>query len=157
MEIFNQRILPIFKSEKPSSCVQCHLSSVDLRDYILPSAEKTFVSLRDQGLIDLDAPENSKILKLIRMGDKDADEGARLIHAKMRQAEYEAFAAWIAACAKVYIDRKGKLDRDPSLLLGDEEFAGQLEMNVRRWRPGFKNARRVSGESLADQRLEDSR
>ncbi len=100
MEIFNQRILPIFKSEKPSSCVQCHLSSVDLRDYILPSAEKTFVSLRDQGLIDLDAPEKSKILKLIRMGEKDADEGARLIHAKMRQTEYEAFAAWITACAK---------------------------------------------------------
>ena len=53
LQIFEERILPIFKSPEPSSCVQCHLSSVDLKDYILPSHEKTFVSLRDQGLIDL--------------------------------------------------------------------------------------------------------
>ncbi len=100
MEVFNRRILPIFKSEKPSSCVQCHLASVDLKDYILPSAEKTFLSLRDQGLIDLDSPEDSKILQLIDMGSQDTDAGARLIHAKTRRAEYDAFAAWIRACAR---------------------------------------------------------
>ena len=98
IELFNQRIMPIFRSEQPSSCVQCHLASVDLKSYILPSHEKTFVSLRDQGLIDLNAPEDSKILTLIRMGQKDLDKGARLIHEKTRQAEYEAFAAWIEAC-----------------------------------------------------------
>lgn len=97
-EVFNQRILPIFRSPKPSSCVQCHLAAVDLKNYILPSHEKTFVSLRDQGLIDLAAPEKSKILTLIRMGDKDLDPGARLIHKKIRQKEYEAFANWIEAC-----------------------------------------------------------
>ena len=32
------------------------------------------------------------------MGEKDRDKGARLIHAKMRQAEYQAFAAWLKAC-----------------------------------------------------------
>lgn len=96
-EIFDQRILPIFRSENPSSCVQCHLSSVDLKDYILPSQEATFVSLRDQGLIDLDAPSKSKILQLIRMGEQDQDEGARLIHEDIRTAEYEAFAAWVQA------------------------------------------------------------
>lgn len=96
-ELFDQRILPIFRSPQPSSCVQCHLAAVDLKNYILPSQEKTFVSLRDQGLIDLDQPEESKILTLIRMGEQDVDDGARLIHAKMRQAEYEAFAAWIRA------------------------------------------------------------
>lgn len=96
-EVFDQRILPIFRSENPSSCVQCHLASVDLKDYILPSHEKTFLSLRDQGLIDLEQPSKSKILTLIRMGERDLDEGARLIHEKMRKAEFEAFAAWIAA------------------------------------------------------------
>ena len=50
-ELFNQRILPIFRSPQPSSCVQCHLAGVDLKNYILPSQEKTFVSLRDQGNI----------------------------------------------------------------------------------------------------------
>ena len=98
LALFEQRIMPIFRSPQPSSCVQCHLASVDLKNYILPSPEKTFVSLRDQGLIDLSHPEKSKILTLIQMGEKDLDRGAKLIHAKTRQAEYEAFLAWIKAC-----------------------------------------------------------
>jgi hypothetical protein len=117
--LFERRILPIFKSPNPSSCTQCHLAGVDLKNYILPSSEKTFISLRDQGLVDLAAPETSKILKLINMRDTagspspdgtvsgggaayttGADQqGAELIHEKTRQAEYEAFAAWIKACA----------------------------------------------------------
>jgi hypothetical protein len=100
LDVFNQRIMPIFRSAQPSSCVQCHLSAVDLKNYILPSHDKTFVSLRDQGLIDLDQPNKSKILGLIRMGEKDLDQGARLIHEKMRQAEYDAFATWIGACCE---------------------------------------------------------
>jgi hypothetical protein len=95
-EVFERRIMPIFKSPQPSSCVQCHLAAVDLKNYILPSSEKTFLSLRDQGLIDLDRPEQSKILQLIRRGGDD--RGAALIQQKTRQAELEAFAAWIAAC-----------------------------------------------------------
>ena len=98
LELFAERILPIFKSPEPSSCVQCHLSSVELKDYILPSHEETFVSLRDQGLIDLARPQDSKILRLIKTGDADPDEKSRLIHADMRKAEHEAFAAWIEAC-----------------------------------------------------------
>ena len=99
LEIFENRIMPIFKSPNPSSCVQCHLAAVDLKDYILPSSDQTFASLREQGLIDLEAPEKSEILKLIKMGEKDYDKGAKMIHAKNRQAEYEAFAAWIKAGA----------------------------------------------------------
>ena len=45
-EVFDKRILPIFRSPNPSSCVQCHLAGVDLKDYILPDAEKTYRSLR---------------------------------------------------------------------------------------------------------------
>lgn len=96
-EVFDTRILPIFKSPNPSSCVQCHLAGVDLKDYIRPSAEDTFRSLRDQGLIDLDSPERSKILALIAMGKSDPKSPA--VHAKNRTAEHEAFAAWIKACA----------------------------------------------------------
>lgn len=95
-EVFDKRIAPIFKSPNPSSCVQCHLSGVDLKDYILPDAEKTFRSLRDQGLIDLTAPEKSKIVKLIDMG---SSEKGPAVHEKNRKAEREAFVAWIAACA----------------------------------------------------------
>lgn len=96
-EVFEARILPIFKSPNPSSCVQCHLVGVDLKDYIFPSAEKTFRSLRDQGLIDLANPERSKILSLIQMGT--ADPTAPAVHAANRKAEHAAFAAWIKACA----------------------------------------------------------
>src|SRR5262249_31487825 len=54
--VFERRILPIFKSPNPSSCTECHLAGVDLKQYILPSHERTFLSLRDQGLVDLENP-----------------------------------------------------------------------------------------------------
>jgi hypothetical protein len=96
-QVFERRILPIFKSPNPSSCVQCHLSGVDLKNYILPSSDKTFLSLRDQGLIDLKEPASSKILKLITMSEAKRD-GANLIHENVRKVEYEAFTEWIKAC-----------------------------------------------------------
>lgn len=97
-DVFAKRIVPIFKSPNPSSCVQCHLSGVDLKDYIRPTHRETFLSLRDQGLVDLDHPEKSKILHLIDMG-KDAKK-ATDIQKKNREAEFEAFAAWVkASCA----------------------------------------------------------
>src|SRR6185295_3692758 len=94
--IFEKRILPIFKSPQPSSCVDCHLAGVDLKNYILPSHEKTFLSLRDQGLIDLAKPDESRILRLISMSD---NKGAALISEKVRKTELEAFSEWIKACA----------------------------------------------------------
>ncbi len=97
-KVFEERILPIFKSPDPSSCARCHLATVDIKDYILPSAKDTFLALRDQGLINLDKPEDSKILKLINRGADDP-KVAGLISAKKQKAEYEAFAAWIKACA----------------------------------------------------------
>jgi hypothetical protein len=100
MQLFEERIMPIFNSPNPSSCVQCHLSSVDIKDYILPSHTDTFVALREQGLVDPQNPQASKILKLIQMGDKDADRGAKRIHEKTRRAEYDAFASWIKACCE---------------------------------------------------------
>jgi hypothetical protein len=108
-EVFDRRIMPIFKSPNPSSCVQCHLAGVDLKNYILPSHEKTFLSLRDQGLIDMDRPEQSKILKLIAMKEGDR-KGADLIHEKTRAAELEAFTAWIkASCADPKLRAEPKL------------------------------------------------
>lgn len=97
-EVFAKRIVPIFNSPEPSSCVQCHLAGVDLKDYILPDAERTFRSLRDQGLIDLDAPERSQIVRLIDRGSEGVG-GPAAIHAETRQAERDAFVAWIRACA----------------------------------------------------------
>jgi mono/diheme cytochrome c family protein len=106
--LFEKRILPIFKSPNPSSCAQCHLAGVDLKNYILPSHEKTFLSLRDQGLIDLDQPAESKILRFISRGGENA--GAALIQEKTRKAELEAFAGWIkASCADPKLRNAPKL------------------------------------------------
>lgn len=96
--MFEKRIVPIFKSPNPSSCVQCHLAGVDLKDYILPDADATFRSLRDQGLIDLAAPGESKIVKLIDKGG-EGSQGPNVVSAVLRRAEREAFVAWVAACA----------------------------------------------------------
>ena len=82
--VFETRLKPIFDSPDPSSCIQCHLSAVDLKDYILPSSRETFLSLRAQGLIDTKRPDESKILHLIAMGDSDPDALSKRIHAKRR-------------------------------------------------------------------------
>jgi hypothetical protein len=97
--IFERRIQPIFQSNQPSSCVQCHLAGVDLKNYIQPSSEATFRSLRDQGLVNLDRPEQSKILKLINMKDRE-NPGANLLHEKSRAAELAAFSEWLTACCR---------------------------------------------------------
>jgi hypothetical protein len=98
-DIFAQRILPIFKSPNPSSCIECHLAGVDLKNYIRPSHEETFLSLRDQGLVDLANPRASKILRLISMGDVE-NSGRNLIHKKTRELELAAFVAWLEASAR---------------------------------------------------------
>lgn len=33
-DVFRSRILPIFRSKDPSSCTECHLAAVELKDYI---------------------------------------------------------------------------------------------------------------------------
>ncbi len=107
-QVFQKRIEPIFKSPNPSSCTQCHLSGVDLKDYIRPSHRETFLSLRDQGLIDLDHPEKSKILNLIAMG-REAKKATDIQKAN-REAEYEAFKSWIvASCADNSLRSAAKL------------------------------------------------
>ena len=67
--MFEKRILPIFKSPNPSSCTECHLANLDIKNYILSTSEKTFLSMRDQGLVNIKEPEKSRILKFIAMKD----------------------------------------------------------------------------------------
>lgn len=96
LKVFNQRILPIFRSPNPSSCSECHLSGVDLKNYLRESPEETFVSLRDQGLVNLENPAQSKIMDFIRMGNPQSQR----LTQETRKAELEAFQAWLEASAK---------------------------------------------------------
>jgi len=94
----------------PSSCSECHLAGVDLKNYIHPTQSKTFASLRKQGLIDVDNPADSKILEFIARAPK---AGTTPVSAKVRQQELNAFQAWITAAVK-----------SPKLL--DARFNGDL-------------------------------
>ncbi len=94
--IFAKRILPIFHSENPSSCTECHLSGVDLKQYILPTQEATFASLVSAGMIDTNTPDESKILRFIERSGDQPD----LISQKVRTQEYDAFREWIRAAVR---------------------------------------------------------
>ena len=93
LKVFERRILPILNSKNASSCSECHLSGVDLKDYIRPSQSETFAALRNGGLIDVDHPEKSKLLEFIAR----APEKPGLIQPAVRKAELDAFRAWITA------------------------------------------------------------
>jgi len=90
---FARRILPIFRSKNPSTCSECHLSGVDLKDYIRPSEAETFVALRERGMIDMKNPQNSHILRFIQMSRPKSP----LVTQKARGTEYAAFRDWIVA------------------------------------------------------------
>jgi hypothetical protein len=96
LDLFKTRIAPILRSPDPSSCAECHLSGVDLKHYIGPTQQQTFASLRSAGLINVDDPDQSKLLEFIRR----APEKATPVSAKARTMEYEAFRAWIRAAVK---------------------------------------------------------
>lgn len=96
LAIFQRRILPILNSKRDSSCTECHLSGVDLKDYIHSDQATTFAALRKGGLIDVKAPAKSKILTFIaRKPDKPNP-----ISEKVRRQELAAFKAWIEAAVK---------------------------------------------------------
>ncbi len=89
LQVFERRILPILNSKKPSSCSECHLSGVDLKDYIRPSQAETFAALRDRGAYQCRVPDKSKLLEFIARAPKQPG----LIKPEVRKAELEAFRA----------------------------------------------------------------
>ena len=95
-DVFERRIRPLLTAKNPSSCAECHLSGVDLKDYIRPTEAETFAALRQQGMLDLKRVDNSRILHFIRMSRPQTP----LVTQKVRSAEYEAFRDWIVAAAK---------------------------------------------------------
>lgn len=96
LAVFKRRIVPIMNSPKKSSCTECHLSGVELKDYIHTDQAKTFAALRKDGLIDVKHPEKSKILTFIARKPKKPNP----ISEKIRKKELEAFRAWLAAAVK---------------------------------------------------------
>ena len=94
--IFARRILPILKADSSSSCTECHFAGVELRDFILEDQAKTFASLKSTGMIDVDRPDESKILRFIGRKPEKPDP----LVEKVRQTELVAFRAWIRAAVR---------------------------------------------------------
>lgn len=96
LKIFEKRIVPILHAQRPSSCTECHLSGVDLKDYIFPEQDKTFAALVRGGLIDTRHPAQSKLLAFIERKPAQTN----LVSNKVRAEEAAAFKAWIEAAVK---------------------------------------------------------
>jgi len=114
LAIFERRILPIFRAQSPSSCTECHLGGVELKNYIDPDQAKTFASLVRAKLVDVRKPEDSKILEFIAR----KPEKPGLVGDAIRRQEYDAFRAWLESAVK-----------EPALLAarpGDERLGPTL-------------------------------
>jgi hypothetical protein len=90
-EVFERRILPILRSTSASSCTECHFGGVELKNYIHHDQATTFAALRDDGLIDVKSPDDSKLLAFISRHGEKTDP----LMARVRDNEYRAFRTWI--------------------------------------------------------------
>ena len=118
LDVFTRRILPIMNSAKPSSCAECHLSGVDLKDYIRADQAETFAALVKGGMIDARQPKKSKLLEFISRTPAKPS----LVSADVRKEELAAFTAWIEEAV-----------RDPELLkvkAGSESLGPKLPVEV---------------------------
>ena len=114
--IFTERILPILKSEKSSSCTECHFAGVELRDFIVEDQAKTFASLKAAGLINVVKPDESKLLQFI---GRTPDKPDPLLE-KVRKNELAAFRSWIVAAVREPELLNAKSDTDIGISLPPE-------------------------------------
>ncbi len=89
--LYEQRIKPLLAEDRPKSCNECHLSGVDLALFTRGDACQTMACMSEQGLVDLERPEESKILDWIAR----ATPSSPLITEAVIQEEYDGFLEWI--------------------------------------------------------------
>lgn len=65
LELYERRIAPLLEDDRPSTCNQCHLSGIDLALYLQDSPCATMQCMAEEGIVDLDAPEDSVVLSWI--------------------------------------------------------------------------------------------
>jgi hypothetical protein len=74
--------------------------------------------------------------------------GSLFVFASQDAAEHHDQLAGGRYLIKAYVDFKHRLEDDPTLLLGQEDFYGQTELKRATWRDGFKAAASVPGSKL---------
>jgi hypothetical protein len=89
-DVYERRIAPLLTDDRPSTCNECHLSGVDLSLYVKRSPCKTMACMVDQGVVDLDSPDDSLVLDWILRA-----EPAGLITQDVIDAEHDGVRQWI--------------------------------------------------------------
>jgi len=117
-ELYAQRIEPILASDEPASCNQCHLSGVDLGVLVQGTPCQTMACLIEDGLVDLQSPDKSEVLRWIERATPDSE----LITEQVIEAEYDAFYDWIVQVAECGACSEARC--------GDGQTAGFCELEV---------------------------
>jgi hypothetical protein len=92
LTIFERRIQPLLVDDHPSTCNQCHLAGVELADYAQGDECRTMACMVDEGIVDLDDPEDSVVLGWILRGTPDS----ALITEEVIQQEHDGMLEWIS-------------------------------------------------------------
>lgn len=99
LAIYRRRVEPLVTGGQPATCNQCHLAGVQLGGFVRGDPCTSMACLVEQGLVDLDRPDESAILEQILLAEPD---NALITDAVIR-AEYAGFLEWIrfsAACGQ---------------------------------------------------------
>jgi hypothetical protein len=97
-DLYERRIAPLLTDDRVSTCNQCHLSGIDLSIFVQATPCQTMACMAEQGLVDLDAPQQSTVLAWI---DRASPSGG--ITEDTIQAEHDAVLQWIehtSACGE---------------------------------------------------------
>ncbi|MEZ4474756.1 MAG: hypothetical protein R3F60_29000 [bacterium] len=113
--VYHQRIEPLLQDEHPASCGACHLQGIDLTGFVRDTPCASMACLVDKGLVDLDHPAQSDILRLI-------DRGRGGPSAEASAAERAGFLAWIEYSARCQATACGQIADPCGAPVGD---AGQ--------------------------------
>ncbi len=90
-DLFEERVAPLLADDQPKTCNQCHLSGIDLSTIVRDDPCESMACMVQDGLVDLSAPEKSKILTWIDRAEPDSD----LITEDVIGLEHDAFLQWI--------------------------------------------------------------
>jgi hypothetical protein len=96
LDLYEARIAPLLTSDRPSTCNQCHLSGIDLGLYSQADPCATMACMVEQGIVNLDAPDDSLVLSwILRAQDEGKGPDSELITDDVVEAEHDAMLQWI--------------------------------------------------------------
>ncbi|MEM6991377.1 MAG: hypothetical protein AAF721_12790 [Myxococcota bacterium] len=92
--VYDRRIAPLLADDRPSTCNECHLKGIDLSMYVQGDACQTMACLVDEGLVDLERPDDSIVLSWVARAEPQG-----LITQATIDEEYAGMREWIATTA----------------------------------------------------------